>query len=88
MFEDRGNFVGVLLLALCGISALYMLGYINRGELPAPDWPLWVKMGITIAGMGLIFGSLVYSRRAPKLGNDVRPTRKHEQPDQADGTEK
>jgi len=81
MFEDRSSWIGIGVLVLCGLSAGMMLSYIVSGSRPVLDWPAWLQMTIGIGGMILFIGSAFWMRRGPRMGNDVRPTKKHERMD-------
>ena len=83
--DDRGNLVGIAILALCGISAGTMLAYINRGERAQFSGPGWLGVVIVIAGIGLILFMTFQqlrgwlSRRGGGgdfLGNDTRSRRR------------
>lgn len=75
MFEDKGNWIGIGLLILCGISAGTMLGYIEAGEVARFDGPGWLGLLIVVAFIGLLIFSAVRSFRGRTLGDDVRSDR-------------
>ena len=76
MFEDKSSWIGIALLVVCGLSAGTMLGFINAGTLPDWDVPSWLYWTVIIGGLGLMIGGFFWSRRGPKLGNDVRSPRR------------
>jgi hypothetical protein len=76
MFEDKSNWIGLLLLVACGLSAGTMLGYIDAGTFPDWNVPGWLKLIVIVGGLVLIIGGFVWMRRGPTLGNDVRSPRR------------
>ena len=75
MFEDKGNWIGIGLLILCGISAGTMLGYIEAGERARFSGPTWVGIIVTVAFLGLVVFSAVRTYRGKSYGDDVRKDR-------------
>jgi hypothetical protein len=76
MFEDKSGWIGIALLVLCGVAAGAMLGFIDGGTLP--DWnpPAWLYWTVIVGGLALMIGGFIWSRRGPRLGNDVRSPRR------------
>lgn len=76
VFEDRGSWVGIGLLILCGLSAGSLLGYIEAGEIArfgGPGWLGWLIIVLAFAAIGFSFWQ---SRRGGNPGNDVRGERR------------
>jgi hypothetical protein len=86
MFEDKGNWVGIAILVLGGLSAGTMIAYIAAGERATWSGPGWLGTAIVVVGVGLIlfmsFQQLRnwFRRRGGQggdwLGNDTRPQRR------------
>lgn len=84
--DDRGNWIGIGLLILCGLSAGTMLAYIAAGERATWDGPGWLGTAIVIVGVGLFLFIIIQQFRSwmgrrggqggDFLGNDTRPRRR------------
>ena len=72
MLEDRGNWIGIILLILCGLSAGTMLGYIDAREMAQFSGPAWVGWAIVVLFIGLSMFGVVQMLRGKHLGDDVR----------------
>jgi hypothetical protein len=75
MFEDKGNWIGIGLLILCGLSAGTMLGYIEAGERARWTGPGWLGIVLIVAFLGLLIFGAVRRFRGGSLGDDVRSDR-------------
>jgi hypothetical protein len=75
MFEDKGNWIGIGLLILCGISAGTMLGYIEAGERARWTGPGWLGIVLIVAFLGLVVLGAVRTFRGRTYGDDVRSDR-------------
>jgi len=76
VLEDRGNWIGIALLILCGLSAGTMLGYIDARKMAHFSGPGWVGWAIVVAFIGLSVFGVVQMVRGKTLGNDVRSKRR------------
>ena len=76
MFEDRGSWVGIGLLVLCGLAAGSLLGYIEAGEIARWSGPGWLGWLIIIGAIGATLFGVFQSRRGGTMGNDVRSERR------------
>jgi hypothetical protein len=76
MLEDRGNWIGIALLILCGLSAGTMLGYIDAREMARFSGPGWLGWAIVAVFIALSIFGVVQAIRGKTLGNDVRGKRR------------
>ena len=86
MSGDKGNWVGIGILILCGLSAGTMLAYINRGEIARWNGSGWLGTMISVVGTVFIVALILMqvrgwlSRRGGGggdfLGNDTRSPRR------------
>ena len=76
MFEDRGNWIGIALLVLCGLSAGTMLGYIKAGEIARFSGPQWLGVTVIVVTIGLTIYMTIQVLRGRHLGDDLRGQRR------------
>lgn len=76
MFEDRGNWIGIALLVLCGLSAGTMLGYIRAGEILRYTGPHRLGVVITIVFILPTLYMTIQAFRGRLLGDDLRGPRR------------
>ena len=76
MFEDRGNWIGIALLVLCGLSAGTMLGYIKAGEIARFSGPQWLGVTVIVVTIGLTIYMTIQALRGRHLGDDLRGQRR------------
>ena len=76
MFEDRGNWIGIALLVLGGLSAGTMLGYINAGEIARFSGPQWLGVTVIVVTIGLTIYITIQAFRGRHLGDDLRSQRR------------